>query len=270
MKKHINIDLFLGKDTSISNLKTKVYEEELKKINKEMPISENEIKINKIYTLKSLDHLEVGFFIRNGLNRKISFEKVNLVLQDEKENNVAFRTFDLKEYQPIPAFSATPYIVEFPLSEIADFDEKQNYTLMFAGMESTTVFKSAVTEIENISEELSFEDRKEIEDFSKNLPTLEVGQFSIAVFKLIKNENGDISIITLLRNGANTTAKLEELPITVVDENGLIVARTVLVNKDGIVSINARKSKLMTFEISKNDISKMDYKINNCKVIFKQ
>lgn len=263
------IALSLEDANSASPFKVQVFEEELKEINAKYPLGENQVDIKQTYLIKNDDDIEVGIFIRNGLKNNLSIEQMPLVVEDENNNIVLTKIFNFKKYGVLPPHSARPFIVSFEIPDGVIFNEAEKYTIKFETKQKTKAFYSVATEIENMPANISFEEEKEINDFANGLETLHSDEFSISVYKLNYNSNQGIDCLLLLRNGKKSEANLEKLPISVVNENGVVVAHKVFANPDGIVKVSPNKAKLIRFQFEADQVNIEKYDLSNCKILYK-
>lgn len=247
MDKLQDIQLYLDNKLVISSLKKTVYEDELRKINEKDPIANNEIKINSTYVFKKQDSLEVGFFIRNGSNQRIAFEEICLILTNSKGTNIAEKQENFKGRCSIPSRNAIPLVVEFPLEQVEDYIEGEEYTIKFNSLNNIHAFGSKEVEIKGMNDTTPFEEENEIRDFNNKLPTLIDGEFNIAIYKIIKDGEDKLKISLLFRNAANTKATIEALPILVSDKDGNVVSQAMFSNPEGIVKVESGKAVLQNF-----------------------
>jgi len=268
MDSNSNIILSLVGEDSVSKLKIQVFEEELKEINSKFPLSENQVDIKQTYFLKKDNTIEVGFFIRNSLKSSISIEEMPLSFQDNNGRILLSKNFNFKDYGVIPPYSARPYTINFEIDKNFNFDEHEKYIIKFGDVANFNAFSSVSTEIENIPFDIPFEEEKAIKDFANELSTLKVDEFSISLYSLAYGDNGGLSCVLLLRNGSSNIANVEKLPISIINENGLIIARKVFDDEKSQIKISPEKSKLINFEFNQYEVSKERCNLSKCKVLY--
>ncbi len=88
------------------------------------------------------------------------------------------------------------------------------------------------------------------------------------MFKL-SEDNSNIIAHILVRNGCNKEAKLEKIAITIMDDSGNVIARSVFKNSDGIIRVSSHKVKLVKLTIESSNISTNDYDLSKCTGLFK-
>jgi SLAP domain-containing protein len=269
MKDNINVGLSLLSEEAGSQLRTIIYESELKEINFNFPLSENQIDIKKIYMIKTGNTLESEFFIRNSLSKNISLENVFLVVKDKEGNVIASKEVNFKEPDVIPPLSGRPYCIKFDIDSLSNFNEKEEYFIEFDNAYRFNAFYSVETEIENIPIDLDFEEEKAIRDFANTLKTLKVGEFSVSCYKMKYNEFRGIDCVLLLRNGTDKAANVDNLPISLIDENEQLIVRKAFKNEQDMLTVNFKKSKIVTLQFKANELPNREINLSNCKVIFK-
>lgn len=269
MENDKDICLSLEEIDSVSSLKTTVYEEELKEINSKHPLGENQVNINQTYFVKNDNTLEVGFFIRNGLKQNLSIEEMPLIIQDDKGNTILTQSFNFKKFGILPSHCGRPYSVNFEIPEGIIFDETKQHSIKFNEMNNFNAFQSVETEIENMPAKYSFEEEKAIKEFEKSLPTLKVKEFSISIYNIKYSNDGGMIVTLLLRNGNDKEAKLENLPISIIDENGITIAQGLFSKEGGLAKVSPKKSDILSLEFKQAEVNPGRYNLSKCRVEYK-
>lgn len=271
MQEDMEITLSLGENESVSKLKKKVYEDELKQINQKYPLKKGSIDIRATYFVENEGVLEAGIFIRNGSDLDLSVEKVPVVVKDESGEEFVSRVFDFKEIGVIPSGTARPAEIKFEIPEGKKFDPSKKYTATLEGGRKMRAFSSVETKVSNLPDDMPFELEKDIRDFEKSLPTLKTNEFAISVYKLGYNRKREITCMLLIRNGRFSEASLRKLPVSIFDENGELIARNVFADENAIIKIEPEGSKLLTLTFPPESVFikgiRDDFK--NCRVEFK-
>jgi SLAP domain-containing protein len=266
---NLNIKLYLPQAMGVSSLKKQVFQEELDKINKQFPLNEDEINVSKTYILNEKDFLEVGFFLRSTVKRNISIEEIHLGIQDRREEIIVSKKLNLKNIGIIPSYTGIPLIVRFDKVGEDEFLNIEDYSIKFLGIGELRGFSSVNSEIENMPNNISFEEEKEILDFARNIQTLKENEASFSLFKLTKDESDKIIIDMLVRNGYDKELKVDKIPISIIYDNDITIAKHIFENVDGIVIVNPHKAKLLRLIIEPSNIFIKDYELSKCKVIYK-
>jgi len=266
MNNKSDIRLNIPKIQMVSPLKEKVFQEELYNINEIEPLKENQVNLATTYFSNKGNELEVGFFIRNTLKNEISLEEVVLAIQSSKGDIISNLTCNLKELGSMPSYTGTPCSLKFIINEGSIYDPNEEYRVIFN--KNINCFQSVKADIENISIDMSFDEEEEIRKFEKGLDTLRKDEINIAIFKLVKDDNGSINITLLVRNGYNKEIKLERLPITIMNYNNYPICKHVFYDSNGLVNIGARRAKLLKLSIDKSKIYNTVFDLNKCKILF--
>lgn len=269
MENKCEIFLDLGNDQSLSELKKRVFEEELKEINDKHPLKENDIDIYVTYFTKNEDDLEAGFFVRNGLGSNLSMEEIPLVIMDDKENPVMSQNFNFKDEGLIKSHGARHFTVNFKIPQGVAFDESRDYTIKFNTSVQMKAFNSVDTEIENMPTNLSFEQESALKDFAHNLPTLKANEFSISLFKLEFTPEDDIRCTLLFRNGNAKPVKVEKLPVCIFDGSGNLISRKVFAGITELDNINPGRAKVVSFLFKQAEVRPGRFDFTKCRVEFK-
>ncbi|MDF2882329.1 MAG: hypothetical protein K0R54_2886 [Clostridiaceae bacterium] len=269
MENKCEIFLDLGNDQSLSELKKRVFEEELKEINDKHPLKDNDIDIYVTYFTKNEDDLEAGFFVRNGLSTNLSLEEIPLVIMDDKENPIMSQNFNFKDEGLIKSHGARHFTVNFKIPEGVAFDESKDYSLKFNTSVQMKAFNSVAADIENIPTNLSFEQESALKNFANGLPTLKANEFSVSLFKLEFTPEDDIRCTLLFRNGNAKPVKVEKLPVCIFDGAGTLISRKVFSNASELENINPGKSKVVSFIFKQAEVRPGRFDFAKCRVEFK-
>jgi SLAP domain-containing protein len=269
MDTKFDINLALIGEEAVSAIAKAVYKEELENINSRFPLNDNEVDIKQIYYIKNDNNLEFSFFIRNGLNHNLALENMVLVIQNNHGKEILSKKINFKEYGTIPPRSATPFTVNFELTEETSFDVNDEYKIVFGGQDKFDSFTSVSTEIENIPIDISFEEEQELKDFFENLKTLEVNEFTVSLYKFVYNNNGSVNCSVILRNGYERFLNIGKLPVSILDEEGNTIVRKVFINEKGDFRVSPRKAKIVNLEFKPQEISDKPLDISKCRVMFK-
>lgn len=258
----LNLSLTEHDSITISKIKKQMLEDELSTL---PPIKENDINISTSYIFDANDKIEVGVFFRNGLNVPINFDMVPLTLLDQNNNIVSTQIFNLKDLGDIPPHSARPYELFFSKSDLSD--------VKILNKEWKIVFKDNIKAMKTVKIEyddfpnMDIQAKTFLENYLNTLQPLEKGNLDIKVYSVELLDDKNIKVTILIRNGNNQQATLEQIPLTIYDNNKAIIYSAVLKVSD--VHVNAYKAKLINFivDCKSNDLSSFD--LSNLTVDFK-
>jgi hypothetical protein len=262
--KEINTELSLSEKHAaiISDVQKEIMQEEIEEL---LPIKEDDINVSTIYVFEHQEELEAKVYFRNGLSRKVNFENVPLVLLNSKQEELARKTFDLREMGNLSPHTATPWKLYFSKSEI-NMDK-------FTPNNCSVVFDSALKAVnyaniqyEEIPEEL-IELKSHFENFLKELPKIGEGQLSISIFNISLNVEGKVIITLVIRNSSNKGMKVEEIPVTLKDESNSIIVSGKFSMKD--FTIKPMKARICNLAFQTNlTAEKPESFLDKWKVIF--
>lgn len=265
-RKIVNLDLSLNAvmETTVSDFQREFIKEELDEL---PPVLEGEINIATTYIFDMEDKFEAGIYIRNGLNKSVNLELVPLNILDKNNNVVAAKIFNFKELGVVPAMSARPWKLYFE-KEIVKVEalNKDDFQIVFD--KNIKAKETVDIGIENIPENISAGEKNKYIDFLNGLPAITANEVSISTYSLSKDQEGNLDITLLIRNGALKEINLEKLPIKIIAEDGLEVAYGVFDLQGQSMKVSPRKAVLHRFIFPSSSLLSEEFDISKCKVIF--
>jgi SLAP domain-containing protein len=264
-KEAANIELHLNEyDNGVmSDFQKEFLREELAQLPQ---LEDGQVSIDGIYTFDMGDKIEVSVYLRNGYSKQINFDKVPLVIVNQKGQVLAKQIMDMKDFGILPAYSARPYKVYFDkTSLVADEISNDDFKIQFE--KSISAVNTVKVELEDLSEDIDHELKSNFTKFLNKLPLVKAEDVSIDVFKVLKCMDDSISVVFLIRNGYDNVIELEKLPVEVKDMQGNLVASGIFDIEN--VSVNPHKAKMYDFTITEDYIINKDFDVSNCKVYFK-
>ncbi|KOA20594.1 hypothetical protein CLHOM_07360 [Clostridium homopropionicum DSM 5847] len=265
-RKVANLDLSLNAvmETTVSDFQREFIKEELDEL---PPVLEGDINIATTYIFDMEDKFEAGIYIRNGLDKPVNLELVPLNIIDKENNIVATKVFNFKELGLVPPMSARPWKLYFE-KEIVKVEtlNKDDFQIVFDM--NIQARETVDIEIENIPENINSGEKQKYMDFLNRLPAIAANEFSISTYNLSKDQEGNLEIILLIRNGNINEASLEKLPIKIITENGQDVVEGVFDLQGQAIKVSPRKAVLHRFIFPSNSLLIEEFDISKCKVIF--
>lgn len=264
-KKALDIKLSLAPEVQVvmSEVQRDYLEEEMAETIPQM--EKGQINISGVYAYKDGDNLEVKFYVVNGLNQEINFEKVPLKIITSSGEEVAYQVFDLKEIGNIPPCSARPGKIYFNKGNVfVDEINNNDWKLVFDG--NMQAVRHADIEFEKFPEDMTEKDKNAFNEFLKKISKVEKGQFAANVFTMLQYKNGDILLTLVFRNGADKEVGIEELPLTLEDENGDIVFSAVY-TLEGF-KVSPEKARILSVVVKKEILMKEEVDLTKAKLIF--
>lgn len=262
-KKNVEVELSLPErfEAIVSDVQKDIMSEEISGLD---PIKENDINISTIYAFDDGDEIEVKVYFRNGYPKDVNFEYVPLIMVNSKEEIVASKTFDLKEMGDIPTGGARPWKLYFEKSCI-DMEKfsPENCKILFN--KNVKAVNYAQIEFENFPEEFN-NFKREFQKFLEELPKIEKGKFSVSTFNITLQKDGNLVITIIMRNSVDKAVKIEEIPLTIKDENDNAIVSGKFELKD--FTINSMKARVCTLAFKTNLEPNSDIDTGKWKVVF--
>lgn len=250
-------------DNVMSDVQKEILEEEISELD---PIKEDQLNVSGIYAYNSGDKLEVKVYIRNGLSKSVRLEYVPFVISNSKGETLAYQIFNLESLGEIPAHSARPVKLYF---------EKKNVYVDTISMDDWNVgFDTRINvkrrvraEYENLPKDINVEEKIIFDNFLKELPELNEGEFTVSTFSIGVQKNGNILITLVMRNGTNKPIKLDKIPMSVKDANGNVVKSNLFELNDFAVS--PFRARVCNFAFPTGLALEQDVALENWTVEFK-
>ena len=219
----------LEKDQEVmSKVQKEILEEELDEL---VPIKEGEINVAGIYAYDLGDKYEVKAYLRNGIKKEINFEEIPFKIINSKGDVLA-------------SYCARPWILYFDKENVfVDKIPADDWKLVFDN--SLKAVRNLTVDIENLPEGIDAESKKVYTNFLEDLPDLKEGEVSFSKFSIGINEEGYLLVTIVVRNGCNKGINIEELPMTIKDEQGNFVASEVFKLED--LKVSPMKAKVCNF-----------------------
>lgn len=229
------------------------------------PIEEGDINVSGVYVFDLGDKLEVKIYLRNGFKKKVNFEYIPFAIVNSKDETLAYQVFNLSEIGSIPSMGARPWKLIF--------DKKNVYSDKISMDDCRVVFDAKVEavnyaniEYENLPENLEHDHKEVFVKFLKDLPKIKAGNFGISKFNVVLQKDGNLTIVLVIRNGVNRPVQLEELPITVKDGNGKVIASNMFITEN--LEVGPNKARICYFMFPTGLEVEEETELVDCSVSF--
>lgn len=250
-------------DNVMSDVQKEILEEEIAELE---PIKEDQVNVSGIYAYNSGDKVEVKVYIRNGLSKGVKLEYVPFVITNSKGDTLAYQIFNLESLGEIPARSARPVKLYFEKKNVyVDNIPMDDWNV---GFDTRINVKRRVrAEYENLPKDIEVEEKIIFDNFLKELPELNEGEFTVSTFSIGVQKNGNILITLVMRNGTNKPIKLDKIPMSVKDANGTVVKSNLFELKD--FSVSPFRARVCNFAFPTGLTLEQDVALDNWSVEFK-
>lgn len=267
-KKEAEIQLSIHPEMvdSLSNFQMETIKEEIEAL---PPINEGDVNISTDYVFDMGDKYEVSIFIRNGLKRSVNFERLPLMLMNEKNENLCNKVFNLRMVGDIPPMSVRPWKIYF-LKEEVNLGEMDLSNLKVVFDSSIKAESTVKVQLEDLPEQIQGSNKTKLEDFMKKLPLLRSGEISISTYDVFFDVENGLSVVLVIRNGSSKSIKAEKIPVCVRDASKDIIAKGVFQLDNEDVVINSLKAKLCRFVFPQEEILVDKIDLNNWAVTFNE
>ncbi|MCY6355101.1 SLAP domain-containing protein [Clostridium sp. ZS2-4] len=247
---------------SLSDFQKECLEDEISTL---PPIKDGQVDVSTDYIFDVGDSYEANVFIRNGLRKSLSLEKIPLRIIDSEGKVLASKIFGLRDVGEIPPYSVRPWKIYFSKQKanLDGYDLRELKIVFNTKIKAESVVK---VEYENLPEKISLQNKEKYTKFLEKLPLLREGQFSMSAYDVSKKRDGGISVTVVIRNGSRKGIKIKKFPITIIDAKGDIAASGTFYLED--VSINPYKARIYKFDFEKNEINKADADLSKWDINF--
>ncbi|MBT2687189.1 accessory Sec system S-layer assembly protein [Bacillus sp. ISL-47] len=221
--------------------------------NELMPLQPNQISIAGVDLANTPNGIEVTAFVRNSLQKKVSFGETTLLLLDEEQSLIARQSFDLSELGEIPAESSMPWVFRFPANTIKqEIIKDSNWTLAFELAKPHTLDLH-----ESWEKALSAEEKEGLRKLVASAGKPKDGEVNFMGIKINHNPGENLSVTLMIRNGTKQDIHLHQIPLAAKDSSNEVFAQGVFKLEDFTVKANTSKPWTFIFPssfIKKNDI----------------
>lgn len=223
----------------------------LQYIHDELPaVVRDEVGIIPFFTQVTQEGYLMLTYIRNATSRDILLQRVPLVLMTPEGEIVARKIFDLTALGPIGDMSSRPCEFMFRWDEFDKVPEKE--TPLTLHYKKPVLKKSEIDDTET-----GGLTNKEVVHYSQELaklPPLEAGNVDLQVLDVKVDEEGDLKVVVVFRNGLEKRLEFNEVPIFVHDQTGDSVAKVQFTLEN--MKVTAKNHKIWLFKIPASSILK--------------
>ncbi|MEG6615175.1 SLAP domain-containing protein [Peptococcaceae bacterium 1198_IL3148] len=216
-------------------------------------IKEGFIGLNGIYAVNEKDHLEVGFYLRNGLSQPVRLGATKLAIVSSDNKVLAQQEFDLSKMGAIPSHTARPWELIFDKENVfVDIVKHDDWRISFMAKDSPQDEVNAALAMQQKERQLELETLK---DILTKLPPVKPDQLNVTPYEVKFNSEGELEVTVVIRNGTQKVLQIENIPITVKDAQGVKVASK-LFHIDEELILGKNKGCLQTFKFPPQAIAK--------------
>ncbi|MFD4816366.1 accessory Sec system S-layer assembly protein [Peribacillus butanolivorans] len=224
----------------------------------------NQISISEVRLSRFEEDVIIMAFIRNTLDKAVSFEFVDLLLLDENGQVLAKKSFDLMEMGEIPALSCMPWSFMFEEEDIlVESIPDKGWKIAFE-LKNQESMEHALDLAPIWIEQLSEAQRENLQRLVTGLPKINQGEVNFMGLEATLKENNQLAVTVLVRNGSDKQIKIEKLPLIVEDADGDQVCQGGFSLED--FEVKANTSKPWTFIFPGELVTKKNPDLTSWKV----
>lgn len=215
----IETELSIPEDWNISNEDRYVYAFH----NNESP----KLKVNQIsiygmeLTKTGSNGYEVTGLIRNTVQQTIQFQPTVILLLGANQEVIAKKQFDLAELGNIPPNGARPWKFDFSSDDVLkDVEELKEWSLAFELKQEHQLDLE-----ESWEKSIAEEAKLKLQEIVATATPLKPGEVNFMGLSAKQNDNQDLAVTILIRNGSDKNITLEQVPLGVKDASNEEIAR---------------------------------------------
>lgn len=225
------------------------------------PLKPNQISLAGIeLRLEESGDLMAVAFVRNSLSKGVKFETVTLLVLDAQQQAIARHEFDMAELGELPGKSSRPWQFIFPQASLLQKE--------FSTTDWTIAFeikpKHSLDLEESWSSSLSTEDQSKLQELVGNLTPPKHGEVNFMGLQANQQENGDLHVTVLIRNGSPNSISIQQLPLQIWDASNEIIAQGGFQLND--LTVKANTTKPWTFIFPASLLLKTELDLSTWKV----
>ncbi|WP_027409253.1 accessory Sec system S-layer assembly protein [Anoxybacteroides tepidamans] len=206
----------------------------------------NQISISGMKLIEYNEGFVVVAFLRSTLPKPIRFEQINLLLLDENGQAIAKRTFEMDSFGELPPMTARPWRFLFSAEDkLVDKIPQEGWKIAFELKQAAKPQEHRLDLAASWEQALSTEQREHLQRMIETLPPLSAGEINFMGLEAKINDNHDLMVTLLIRNGSDKNIQLEQIPLIVEDASGDIVCKGAFHLED--FEVKANTSKPWTF-----------------------
>ncbi|WP_047985157.1 accessory Sec system S-layer assembly protein [Ornithinibacillus californiensis] len=181
------------------------------------------LKVNQIsiygmeLTMAPNKTLTATGLIRSSVVKEVQFGKTTILLLGPDNEIIARKEFELGRLGSIPSKSARPWKFTFNKSDLVkDIDSPpSDWTLAFELKP-----KHQLDLEESWEKSIAEEAKTALAQIVNNAPPLKPGEVNFMGVNAKRNDNGDLAVTLLIRNGSDKNVTFQQIPLGVKDASG--------------------------------------------------
>lgn len=239
-----------------------LFERILKESLEEEEIEENQVKLCTLYIEDGEEEVTASLAMLNALDRKVNFDKMQLIFIGDDEKVLAKENVDLNFLGVLPAKTVTPFEMKFPKSDFAEINcDVTKLKIKFG----TSVSAHASTKISNFEADgaVSFNDKVAAKIYLKEEAPMQDNSMSVKAFNpYIKDEKLVVPVMVI--NSYSEDAKVAGFNLQLLDHIGMAKATKKIKNE---IRVKAKSATLTLITFEEKELLVPKEELVNYKVI---
>lgn len=199
----------------------------------------NQISISGMKLIEYNEGFVVVAFLRNTLSKPVRFEQIDLLLLNEDGQPIAKRRFEMDTFGELPPFTARPWRFLFEAEDkLVDQIPQEGWKIAFELKQKP---KHALELEKSWETALSEQQKTHLRNLVEHLPPLAAGEINFMGIEAKIDENKNVVITLLIRNGSDKNIRLEQIPLVVEDASGDVICKGVFHLENFEVKANTSK-----------------------------
>lgn len=226
------------------------------------PLKPNQLSLAGIELAQDKTGYIATAFVRNSLNKTVNFKSVGVYLIGPNDEKLAHKVFDLTTLGDLPARSSRPFRFKFAAEDL--FSEnipEEGWKLAFEL--KPTSRKHALDLEESWKKNLTEADKEKLQQIAETVNPPKPGEINFMGLQVKQNNEGQLAVTMLIRNGSQKNINLNQLPLQVEDATGEVVAKGGFTLNE--LEVKANTSKPWTFVFPKELVLKEEMDLSKWK-----
>lgn len=188
------------------------------------PLLPNQVSLSGMDIEYKNDMYTVVAFVRHTLDRTITLGESTLLILNGEGKAIARQKFDLHALGELPPCSSRPHVFVFEEESVleAPVEEIKDWSIAF---EIKKELQHELILHPSWEEQVSEQGKEHLQKIFEQVGMPNNGEVNFVGFQIKTQDNGNLAISVMIRNGNDRDITIEKLPLEVIDSEMNIVAK---------------------------------------------